>query len=115
MANKLSDLKQSLVDAMQEKNSILEKIKVAYQHISDKRVEVNELMVKSKMLNAEEGQKQGESTDDTINELPSPFNIEADETLGKINEAIKTTNLKSKLDKAIKNASRNGIFSLLMF
>ena len=108
MVNKLNDLKQQLVEAMQEKNSIVEKIKVSYQQITDKRKEVNELMVKSKMLNEEETAKQGETTDDTLNELPAPFDIDNDETVSKLNDVIKTTNLKSKIEKAIKNSSRNG-------
>lgn len=104
---KLNDLRQRLVNAMQEKNSIVDKIKVIYPQITDKRKEVNELMVKSKLVNEDEKAKQSENPDETLNELPAPVNIDADETVAQLNEVIKTTSVKSKLDKAIKNSSAN--------
>ena len=108
MVNKLNDLRQRLITAMQEKNLIIDKIKIIYPQISDKRKEVNELMVKSKLVNEEETTNQKENPDETMNELPAPFNIDADETVAKLNDILKTTSIKSKLDKAIKNSTRNG-------
>lgn len=110
MANKLSDLKETLVKELKEQNRVISTIKVKHEATIEKRKEVNELMVKSKLITADDLEKlEQQNPDETLGELPPEIEIKQDETIRKLNGVLKHAKKRVKFNKVIKaNASMSG-------
>lgn len=76
---------------MQEKNEIVHKIRLAHSQTIEKRKEVNDLKLKSKLISENEVNKQFEDADETLMELPEEIKIEEDEIIAKLSEITKSS------------------------
>lgn len=85
---KLTDLKAQLVQALESQNDVVRRIKDRDEQTRDKRKEVNELMVKCKLILEEDIQQEHEEADESIKDLPEEVDIETDPLVNKINTAL---------------------------
>ena len=82
-------MRTKLIKAVNEHNEVTFNIKERQEQTKDKRKEVNELMVKCRLISEEDIQEQSEEVDSTLNDLPEEIMIEQDKLIGKINALSK--------------------------
>jgi hypothetical protein len=104
-SKKLEELKVKLESSLQEKNNIVQQIKIRHDQTIEKRKEVNDLMVTSKLVSEDEADKQNQTVDETLNDLPESIAVDEDEIICKLSNVLKRNKKSSKLSKAIHNAT----------
>ena len=87
---KLEELKQKLEGILTEKNDSLSMIKIRHEQTIEKRKEVNDLKLKSKLVTPEELEQQNENTEEILGEIPPATVIEEDATIIKLNDVLGT-------------------------
>jgi hypothetical protein len=85
---KLEELKQKLEGILTEKNDSLSLIKIRHEQTIEKRKEVNDLKLKSKLVTAEELEQQNENAEEILGEIPPATIIEEDPTILKLNDVL---------------------------
>jgi hypothetical protein len=103
----LEDLKKQLVDAMKEKNQIVNNIRDKQVETVEIRKEVNELMVKSRLIPESELQYLHQDTDESLKELPEETIVSEDMHVAKISAIIKSSKKKMKFNKPKKAIQEN--------
>lgn len=85
---KFEELKLKLEKILTEKNDSLSMIKIRHEQTIEKRKEVNDLKLKSKLVTAEELEQQNENTEEILGEIPPATIIEEDPTIIKLNDVL---------------------------
>lgn len=95
-AKVLEDLKTKLVTALKEKNEIVHKIRERHSQTNEKRKEVNELMVKSKLISEADAGKFEQENDESLKDLPEEEIVSEDTLVSKLSAVIKSSKNKKK-------------------
>lgn len=99
-SKKLEELNEKLKGLLQERNSCIEKIRLRHDQTIEKRQEVNDLMLKSKLISEDELEQQKELQNDKLEDLPTALEVDDDEVVIKIQGALKRKNkARAKLNK----------------
>lgn len=92
----LGDLKTKLVSELKEKNEIVHKIRERHFQTNEKRKEVNELMVKSKLISEADVGKFDQENDESLKDLPEEELASEDTLISKLTTVIKSSKNKKK-------------------
>ena len=95
----LENLRAKLVGTMKDHNEVISKIREKQVQTVEIREEVNELMVKSRLISEEDAQQSLQDTKDKIVDLPEELVINEDKTVAKLSGIIKSSKKKVKVHK----------------
>lgn len=95
----LEKLRAKLVTQIKERNDIISKIEQRQTDTVEIRKEVNELMVKSKLLSEEDAKQVMADYKDATPDLPPQIAVNEDKMVWKLNSIIKTSKKKIKVKK----------------
>lgn len=113
-SKKLADLKQKLVQAIEAQNEVVTNIRARQDQTSDKRKEVNELMVKCKLIMESDVQQEKDEGDETLKDLPVIIEPRQEELIGVINSLVKSQGKHKR--KARNNRSKiNNYFQIKIY
>lgn len=113
-SKKLADLKQKLVQAIEAQNEVVTNIRARQDQTSDKRKEVNELMVKCKLIMESDVQQEKDEGDETLKDLPVIIEPRQEELIGVINSIVKSQGKHKR--KARNNRSKiNNYFQIKIY
>ena len=107
-AKVLENLKGKLVSELKQRNEILAKIQLRQVETVEIRKEVNELMVKSRLISEEDVQQIMADYKDTTPDLPEETPVNEDKMVAKLANIIKTSKKKVKVKKK-KSGNQSGV------
>lgn len=110
---KLEELKQKLKDDLKTQNDAVTNIKLRQDQIVEKRKEVNELMLKSKLISDSDAGKLNETADETLGEMPDDIDVENDEMIAKISKILAELHSNSNNDNSSKGSKGKGKIHLI--
>ena len=85
---KLNGLHEKLKKLLEGQNYAVANIKTRQGQIGEKRKEVNELMVKLKLISEDDLEKLNETPDDTVSELPEHIEIDNVKEISKYEQEL---------------------------
>lgn len=98
-AKVLDKMRNKLVTVMKERNEVISKIREKQIQTVEIREEVNELMVKSRLISEEDAKMSLQDTKDKVVDLPEELVIDQDKIVAKLNGIIKSSKKKVKVHK----------------
>ena len=111
---KLYDLKNKLISAYNAQNEVTAQLKSRHEENQAKRADVNELMVKSRLVEEADLDVMKKDTDPTPHDLPEEIDTKSDKLLSKLNSITKhhkkhkrkNRNNRSMMDQSRSSAPR---------
>jgi hypothetical protein len=98
-AKVLDKMRIKLVGIMKERNDVISKIRDKQIQTVEIRGEVNELMVKSRLISEEDAKKSLQDTKDKVVDLPEELIINQDKIVAKLNGIVKSSKKKVVANK----------------
>jgi hypothetical protein len=98
-AKVLDKMRIKLVGIMKERNDVISKIRDKQIQTVEIRGEVNELMVKSRLISEEDAKKSLQDTKDKVVDLPEELIINQDKIVAKLNGIVKSSKKKAVANK----------------
>jgi hypothetical protein len=95
----LDKMRIKLVGIMKERNDVISKIRDKQIQTVEIRGEVNELMVKSRIISEEDAKKALQDTKDKVVDLPEELIINQDKIVAKLNGIVKSSKKKVVVNK----------------
>ena len=98
-AKTLEHLKTKLVQTLKEKNEIVEGLKDRQEKTIEIRKDVNELMIKSRLMSEKDAEIALQDSKNSITKFPEESSIKEDKIMNKLNSIIRSSKKKSKANK----------------
>jgi len=98
-AKTLEHLKTKLIQTLKEKNEIVEGLKDRQEKTIEIRKDVNELMIKSRLMSEKDAEIALQDSKNSITKFPEESSIKEDKIMNKLNSIIRSSKKKSKANK----------------